>query len=263
ITFFNEKGYLLIKSFLSQEEAQELQQWTQEVHDLPRTADAPYMPYEEVNAQGKSVLCRTENFLQSHPGFDAFLRGQRVLSVLERLAGEEMILFKEKINYKLAGTGGFAPHIDANAYTHIKDVKHLTILVAVDEMTSENGGLDVVEGSHRMNIPLGSDRCIERSWVENRQWTPCDLKAGDILIFGSYLAHRSGANTSPKDRRAIYATYNRASEGDLHDKYYEDRRKLWPPTHLRKEGDLYEEGRERYAYGSPMLSVDTRKQVTF
>jgi hypothetical protein len=83
------------------------------------------------------------------------------------------------------------------------------------------------------------------------------IREGDILIFGSYLAHRSGANVSSKDRRAIYATYNCAAEGDLHDKYYSDRQKLWPATHMRESGKSYEEGRVRYAFGSPMLTVDS------
>ncbi|KAG2016929.1 hypothetical protein GB937_005831 [Aspergillus fischeri] len=64
-----------------------------------------------------------------------------------------MLLFKEKINYKLAGSGGFDPHIDANAYTHVKDIKHLTIPAAVDEMNAENGGLEVVDGSHLIGHP--------------------------------------------------------------------------------------------------------------
>ncbi|KAL4897195.1 hypothetical protein BDV59DRAFT_85921 [Aspergillus ambiguus] len=256
IQSFDEKGYLLIKGFFNPVETTALQQWTQEVHDLPRTPDATYMPYEEVNAQGKRVLCRTENYANSHAGFNSFLRGQRMLSVLEQLAREEMLLFKEKINYKFAGSGGFSPHIDANAYTHVKMIKHLTVLAAVDDMTPENGGLDVVDGSHRMEIKLGEDRCIEPAWVENQTWTPCVLHPGDILVFGSYLAHRSGPNTSSVDRRAIYATYNCKAEGDLHDQYYEDRRKLWPATHMRKEGEKYEEGRLRYGYGSPMLTIE-------
>jgi hypothetical protein len=60
---------------------------------------------KEVNADGKKVLCRTENFANTHAGFNAFLRGLRTASVLEQLAGEKMLLFKEKINYKLAGSG--------------------------------------------------------------------------------------------------------------------------------------------------------------
>ncbi|KAJ5192022.1 uncharacterized protein N7498_011007 [Penicillium cinerascens] len=256
---FQDRGYLLVCGFFNPTETRVLQQWAQEVHDLPRTPGVPWMPYEEVNGEGKHVLCRTENFANSHAGFDSFLRGLRATSALNQLAGEEMLLFKEKINYKLAGSGGFDPHIDANAYTHVKNIKHLTILAAVDEMNETNGGLEVVDGSHRMEVPLGSDRCIEPSWVKSHTWTPCNLEPGDILVFGSYLAHRSGANTSSKDRRAIYATYNCAAEGSLHDQYYADRQKLWPATHMRKQGMTYEEGRARYAFGSPMLTVDSKK----
>ena len=102
---FHEDGYLLIRGFFTSKESELLREWAQEVHDLPCTPDVPWMPYQEVNAEGKRVLCRTENFANSHVGFDSFLRGQRATSVLQQLAGEEMFLFKEKINYKLAGSG--------------------------------------------------------------------------------------------------------------------------------------------------------------
>lgn len=46
VQFYDEKGYLLIRDFFNPTETVSLQQWTQEVHDLPRTADASYMPYE-------------------------------------------------------------------------------------------------------------------------------------------------------------------------------------------------------------------------
>jgi hypothetical protein len=61
--------------------------------------------FQEVNARGEKVLCRTENFVESHEGFNRMLRSEKLLYLLEQLAGEPMILFKEKINYKLAGSG--------------------------------------------------------------------------------------------------------------------------------------------------------------
>ena len=105
IKSFHEHGCLLVRGFFASRESELLRQWAQEVHDLPCTPDVPWMPYQEVNTEGKRVLCRTENFANSHSGFDTFLRGQRVTSLLKQLAGEEMLLFKEKINYKLAGSG--------------------------------------------------------------------------------------------------------------------------------------------------------------
>jgi ectoine hydroxylase-related dioxygenase (phytanoyl-CoA dioxygenase family) len=161
-------------------------------------------------------------------------------------------------------TGGFAPHVDAVAYTHVRDIKHLTILLAVDPSNLANGGLEVVPGSQLESIPLNeSDHIITRSWTDSHAWTPVELHAGEILIFGSYLAHRSGVNTSNENRNAIYATYNCASEGDLHKKYYDDRKKLWPATHQREKGKSYEEGALRYGFGSPMLSVDAGKQIVY
>jgi 2-aminoethylphosphonate dioxygenase len=183
------------------------------------------------------------------------------------------------VNYKLAGSGGFSPHIDSTAYTHVRNIKHLTILIAVDPSNMSNGGLEVVEGSHLMEVPIDrTNNCLEPSWVKSQAWVPVELEAGlhfvleylhmqwtddipgQILIFGSYLAHRSGPNNSNSDRKAIYATYNCKSEGDLHDEYYADRAKIWPPTHKRLEGQKYDVGAMRYGYGSPMLSVDLGKQ---
>lgn len=176
--------------------------------------------------------------------------------------------------------GGFAPHIDAVAYTQIKDVQHLTILLSVDPSNMTNGGLEVVDGSHKMTVPINeTDHCIEPEWVKSQKWTPVELQAGEcilsifeiftltqtgeLLIFTSYLAHRSGPNKSAEDRKAIYATYNLAAEGDLHKAYYEDRKKEWPATHMRKAGESYEKGALTYGFGSPMLSVDAGQQVTF
>ena len=134
--------------------------------------------------------------------------------------------------------------------------KHLTILLAVDTTNMTNGGLEVVEGSQSMNVPISpKDNCIERSWVNEQRWVPVELAPGELLIFGSYLAHRSGPNNSYVDRKAIYATYNCKREGDLHEPYYADRKESWPATHMRKSGEKYEQGAMRYGFGSPMLTV--------
>lgn len=74
-----------------------------------------------------------------------------------------MILFKEKINYKLPKAGGFDAHQDAPAYTHAGALKHLTMNMAVDKATRENGCLEVVPGSHKLEIPVGPDNVSQCS----------------------------------------------------------------------------------------------------
>lgn len=125
---FEKDGFLVLHDVLTASETTSLQKWAQEVHDWPISADVGWMPYEvrapssaqvssahdasprliklqEVNASGNRVLCRTENYANYHKGFNSLLRGEKLLGVLGQLSGEPMSLFKEKINYKLAGSG--------------------------------------------------------------------------------------------------------------------------------------------------------------
>ena len=43
---------------------------------------------------------------------------------------------------------------------------------------------------------------------------------GDVVLFNSYVPHRSGINKLKIPRRALYITYNDSSEGDLREDYY-------------------------------------------
>lgn len=124
---FDDDGYLIIRDLLSPQETEDLQAWAHEVHDWPRDESSPWMPYEEINASGKRVLCRTENYAASHPGLNGLLRGDKLLGVLHELSGEDMVLFKEKINYKLAGSGGFAAHIDSASQFYLHRRLRLTL----------------------------------------------------------------------------------------------------------------------------------------
>jgi len=259
---FEKDGYLVLREVLSARQAFDLKRWVEQVHDWPVDDSSTFMPYAEINAKGEQVLSRTENFADLHPGLNGLLRGEKLVSILSDLSGKQMVLFKEKINYKFAGSGGFAAHIDAGAYTQVKNIQHLTILISIDAAGQKNGCMEIVPGSHLMHIPSGSDNCIDPTWVNEHSWTPVELEAGEVLIFGSYLAHRSAANHSSLDRRALYATYNCASEGDLHNQYYRQRMLEWPPTHLRKPDDVFEEGAYIHGNGTPMMSVALGHQLS-
>lgn len=50
-----------------------------------------------------------------------------------------MLLFKDKVNYKLPGANGFVAHIDAPAYEHMGDMKFMEVMVVTDSQRPENG----------------------------------------------------------------------------------------------------------------------------
>ncbi|KAJ7578489.1 hypothetical protein C8J56DRAFT_349545 [Mycena floridula] len=258
---FDRDGYLVLPS-LSKEMTDNIVSWANEVKNLPHRSDA-WMHYEEVSSTGQRILYGTENFVNHHDGFNRLFRGKAILGLLSQLTGEEMVLLKEKINYKAPSGAGFQPHTDAPAFNHVAQVKHLSVAMAVDAATLENGCLEIVAGSHKTPIPVGEDVCIPESWCKSQTWTPIPLRPGEFLIFGSYLAHRSGPNNSPHGRAAVYATYNALSEGgDMHDAYYAHRRQYWPPTADRNPNEKYEMGAKLYGFGSGMLSIDADRYAS-
>lgn len=46
LRFFAQNGYLVLRDFLSAEEARNLQRWAQEVHDWTPAEQSDFMPYE-------------------------------------------------------------------------------------------------------------------------------------------------------------------------------------------------------------------------
>lgn len=143
-----------------------------------------------------------------------------------------MVLFKDKINYKLANGNGFHAHVDYHAYSHMGEISHLTANVAIDEADIANGCLEVVPGSHKMDIAFSNGGRISSSWEDGQEWVPVPLSPGDVLFFGSYFAHKSKANNTGKSRTSLYATYYMAKDGDnLRQKYYAHRRSVFPPDH--------------------------------
>jgi ectoine hydroxylase-related dioxygenase (phytanoyl-CoA dioxygenase family) len=72
----------------------------------------------------------------------------------------------------------------------VRNIKHLTILMAVDASNMKNGGLEIVEGSHLIDIPINrSDNCIDKSWVKKQEWAPVELEAGMTFSFRNEIIY--------------------------------------------------------------------------
>jgi hypothetical protein len=217
IEHFNVHGWLLTEP-LDMAQVALLQSW---IDEIERWGDnGEWLHYRESTVHGPR-LCRTENFVPFHAALGSFLTTGVLLDTASALLGEPAVLYKEKINYKAAGGGGYAPHQDAPAYRFIET--HVSCMVAIDDSLISNGCLEVVSGAHQEVLDMNETGCITDELVASFEWTPVEVLAGQALWFHSRTPHRSGANTSPLSRRALYPTYNAASEGDLRERYYEQK----------------------------------------
>lgn len=180
-----------------------------------------WLVYREMTDDGPAI-CRTENFVPFHAGLRALLTDSELSATASLLLGEEAVLYKEKINYKLPGGAGFSAHQDAPAYRFVDT--HLSCMVAVDDATEENGCLEVVAGHHADLLPQDERGCIPAELAASFDWIPVPLRAGETCWFHSRTPHRSGPNRSALPRRALFPTYNARREGDLREAYYEQKR---------------------------------------
>src|SRR5690606_38472973 len=118
-----------------------------------------------------------------HSGLRDLLTTGPMLETASALLGEPAVLYKEKINYKLPGGAGYAPHQDAPAYPFI-DV-HVSCMVAVDDATIDNGCLEVVTGRHGEVLPVDETGCLRPDVVAAMAWAPVEVPAGSTLWFHS------------------------------------------------------------------------------
>jgi len=254
---WEEDGFLILSDLLTDEEKLLFAQWAAEILSWPEY-QGKWMIYYEYSKDEyrKKMISRIENFSPYHDGLNAIIRGPTIVQTLSQLSStcEPFVLFKEKINYKLPHGGGFPPHQDAPAYNQFGQDVHITVMIAVQDATLENGCLEVVRGGHKLGLlPQNqSDGTLLESYVQSSIWEPLLVKAGDVLIFGSFLPHRSGVNKTDSPRTAFYLTYNRLSQGDLRERYYQDKREKFPPEIERLPNVDYSEGARIYNLATPI-----------
>jgi hypothetical protein len=216
VEHFVAEGWLLTRSH---DDVDAVVAWVDEVSSWPD--EGPWLHHRELTDVGPQ-LCRTENFVPFHEGLATLLTTGPMLQTASALLGEPAVLYKEKINYKLPGGAGYAPHQDAPAYRFVET--HVSCMVAVDDALVGNGCLEVVSGRHQEVLPMDDTGCIRADVAAALEWAPVEVRAGETLWFHSRTPHRSGPNLGPTPRRALYPTYNARAEGDLRAAYYEQKR---------------------------------------
>ncbi len=106
------------------------------------------------------------------------------------------------------------------AYWALEPMEALTVWLAVDESTKENGCLRMIPGSHRLPLHKPSARTDEpnmlfstsdedlvREWADNYGIVDIELQPGDVSIHHPHLLHCSEANTSANRRCGLDIGY--------------------------------------------------------
>lgn len=152
--------------------------------------------------------------------FAKFTRAARLWPLLQRLFGDEVYVYHNKVTVKYPGLPGFRYHQDY-AYWYGMGCLYpdmATCFIAADPATRENGCLKVIVGSHKLGRidHISYDGTSDSGVNEERlaailKRLPeryLELEPGDVVVFHANTLHGSDANLSSQSRLALLGCYN-------------------------------------------------------
>lgn len=169
----------------------------------------------------------------------------RVKNIIDQLMGEPFVLFKDKCNVKNPGGGAFPPHQDITAYHQFQPTFHVTAAIILDASTIANGCLEMAtqytthmkKSTQILDTVFGPlpffafyqggsrNGDIVDQIHKKFHWVPIQAQPGDVILFNSFVPHRSKTNTSNNSRRNFFFTFNALREGNWYESYYDLKRR--------------------------------------
>jgi len=228
---FHRDGYIMARSLFDEEEIGLLKKSAVEDRELDKHA------FGRKDGEGGTVRLT----LWNHPGdtiYGMFARCQRVVNKVETLLEGEVYHYHSKMILKDPEIGGAWTWHQDYGYWYQNGVLFpdlVSVFIAVDKATKENGCLQVIRGSHKMgrvNHVLTGDQAgadMERvnEALKRLDLVYCEMEPGDALFFHSNLLHRSDQNKSQYPRWSLICCYNAARN----DPYKESHHPRYTPLH--------------------------------
>jgi hypothetical protein len=213
---FQECGYAIARRLFSQDEVTHLKRYFMEM--VERGGDG--WAEGGVDPEHEDPLRRYPRLLQPHRGDDVamnYMIDPRINTWLTALLDREPLAVQTMVYFKPPGARGQALHQD-NRYLKVKPGTCVAAWMALDRCDEENGCLEVVPGSHKLDMvcPVPSD--MSQSFTGETVPIPpglgtktLPLEPGDVLFFNGSLIHGSPPNRSDRFRTIIVGHY---IEGD-------------------------------------------------
>ncbi len=129
--------------------------------------------------------------------------------------GGEVVQLLQQAHFKLPGDGvDFAWHQDASNRRYGSDLwtdidgrgSFVQMVIAVDPMSADNGGLRMIPGTHRLGFVADPDTgALPEDLLTEHLPRAVDvvLDPGDVALFGPFVLHGSPPNRSSRPRRIL------------------------------------------------------------
>jgi hypothetical protein len=209
---YEQDGYLLVPHMFDDEEVGLLLRSAKEDRALDEHS------YGKDDGEGGRVRLS----LWNHPGegiYGMFARCRRIVDACEQILDDEVYHYHSKMIMKDAKVGGAWTWHQDYGYWYQNGVLFpdlVSVFIAVDPSTRENGCLQAIAGSHRLGRidhlyagqQAGADRDRVEEILKRLPLVHVEMSPGDALFFHPNLLHRSDRNTSEHPRWSMICCYN-------------------------------------------------------
>ena len=195
--------------------------------------------------KNKKKLRRIENIAAFSNDANKIINNFKLNKLVNKILGKN-ILFKDKLNFKYPGGGGFSPHIDGHFFWKDKNNnlkkgwkqysnKFLSVVIPLEVSNIKNGCLQIANledtkknfGTNWNNIVKKIYKFtpkVKKNYIKKFKFIPIELNAGDILLFDWKVCHGSKKNNSKNSRMIFYVTFAKIDKfKNLKEKYYNDK----------------------------------------
>ena len=218
IDFYQTNGYIVVENAISAKDIAELHKITDEFVDKSRevTEHTNVFDLEPGHTSESPQLRRLKNPVALHPIYDRMLRHNYILDSVAQLIGPNVRYDTSKLNMKSAGFGSPVEwHQDFAFATPVTNDDMLSVGLAIDDMTRDNGCLLFIPGSHKGPIYDHHQNDVFVGGITDPDFKPDDavpieVKAGGITIHHTRTLHASAPNLSGQSRRLLLLQYSAA-----------------------------------------------------
>jgi len=161
------------------------------------------------------IVRRLRQVYERSPLFKAWMEDEKLRPILQQVLDDKVVLTTAHHNSIMTKMPHFshatAWHQDRRYWSYSND-NLVSVWLALDSETSENGVLEFIPGSHKMVFSV--EQFDEKEYFsevneENKRLiakkASTDLKKGDVVLFHSLLLHR--ANKNATDQAKISFVY--------------------------------------------------------
>ncbi|MBC8363601.1 MAG: phytanoyl-CoA dioxygenase family protein [Actinobacteria bacterium] len=221
---YESDGYLYLEDALTPARLSLLREVFNGWVDESRTHEGPYgetfdgrprFDVEPGHSAEHPALRRVASPVEVSDAYLDVMRDNPALDAVAQLIGPNLRFRESKVNSKLAGTATHLKFHQDLPFGPLTNEDLVTVLFHLDDVTPENGPLEVVPGSHRGplyehwhdGIFTGAVSPEVAAWAQEQVVTCCGA-AGSAYLMNARVLHGSAPNLSDRARSLFIVQYH-------------------------------------------------------